>query len=97
MFQGPSEAPQSELEVKGTLTEFDLRSFVQKNQSKGFRTSGQIQSMLMGVHVACCCVTVGVYTKAQGLVKVDSVTLDLVGSDQFSCGCVIPNKIHLSN
>ena len=42
MFQGPSEAPQSELEVKGTSKEFYLGSFVKKNQLKGFRTFGQI-------------------------------------------------------
>ena len=47
MFQGPSEAPQSELEVKGTSKEFDLGSFIEK--IKAFRTFGQIQSMLMGV------------------------------------------------
>ena len=41
----------------------------------------------------------GIYTEAQGLVKVDSAILDLTsfGSNQFSYGCVIPNKIHLSN
>ena len=33
------------------------------------------------------------YTEAQGLVKI----LDLVGSNQFSYGYVIPNKIHLLN
>ena len=32
-----------------------------------------------------------VYIKAQGLVKI----LDLVGSNQFSHGYVIPNKIYL--
>ena len=39
----------------------------------------------------------GVYTKAQGLMKVDSAILNLVGSNQFSYGCVISNKIQLSN
>ena len=39
----------------------------------------------------------GVNTEAQGLVKVDSAILALVGSNQFSYGCVIPNKIHLPN
>ena len=41
----------------------------------------------------------GAYTEAQGLVKVNSAILDLTsfGYKQFSCGCVIPNKIHLSN
>ena len=39
----------------------------------------------------------GVYTKAQGLVKVDSTILDLVGSKQFSYVWVISNKIHLPN
>ena len=34
---------------------------------------------------------------AQGLVKVNSAILNLVGSNQFSYGCVIPNKIRLSN
>ena len=34
----------------------------------------------------------GVYTKAHSLVKVGSVVLDLVGSNQFSYGCVIPNQ-----
>ena len=34
-----------------------------------------------------------VYTEAQGLVKI----LDLVGSNHFSYGYVIPNKIHLLN
>ena len=37
----------------------------------------------------------GVNTKAQGLVKVSSALLDLIGSNQFSYD--IPNKIHLSN
>ena len=36
-------------------------------------------------------------TKAQSLVKVSSAILDLIGSNQFSYGCVIPNKINLSN
>ena len=39
----------------------------------------------------------GVYTEAQGLMKADSTILDLVGSNQFSYGCVIPNQIHLPN
>ena len=39
----------------------------------------------------------GVYTKAKGLMKVSSAILDLVVSNQFSYGCVNPNKIHLSN
>ena len=39
----------------------------------------------------------GIYTEAKGLVTVDSAILDLVGSNQFSYGYVIPNKIHLSN
>ena len=40
----------------------------------------------------------GVNTKAQGLVKVSSAILDLTGSNQFSYGCVIPNKsIYLTN
>ena len=39
----------------------------------------------------------GVYTEAQGLVKVDSTILDLVDSKQFSYGWVISNKIHLPN
>ena len=34
MFQGPTEAPQSELEVKGTSKEFDLGSFVKKKSIK---------------------------------------------------------------
>ena len=34
---------------------------------------------------------------AQGLGKVNSTILDLVGSNQFSYGCVIPNKIPLYN
>ena len=38
----------------------------------------------------------GVYTEAQSLVK-DLAILDLVGSNQFFYGCVIPNKIHISN
>ena len=42
MFQGPPEAPQSQLKVKGTSKEFNLESFIQKNQLKGFRTFGQI-------------------------------------------------------
>ena len=41
MFQGPSEATQSYLEVKRMSKEFDLGSF-EKNQSKGFRTFSQI-------------------------------------------------------
>ena len=36
-------------------------------------------------------------TKAQGLVKVSSAILDLIGSNQFFYGCVMSNKIHLSN
>ena len=44
-------------------------------------------------HLACWYVTMDVYTEAQGLVKI----LDLVGSNQFSYGYVIPNKIHLLN
>ena len=39
----------------------------------------------------------GINTKAQGLVKVNSAILDPIGSNQFSYGCVIPNKIHLPN
>ena len=39
----------------------------------------------------------GINTQAQGLVKVSAAILDLVDSSQFSYGCVIPNKIHLSN
>ena len=40
----------------------------------------------------------GVYIpEAQGLMKVNFATLDLVGSNQFSYGHVIPNKIYLSN
>ena len=51
----------------------------------------------------------GLYPEAQGPVKVnsaildlvgsevDSTILDLVGSNHFSYGCVIPNKIQLSN
>ena len=41
MFQGPTEAPQSELEVKGTSKEFDSK-FYRKDQLKAFRTFGQI-------------------------------------------------------
>ena len=33
----------------------------------------------------------------RGGVPLSSPILDLVGSNQFSHGCVIPNKIHLSN
>ena len=39
----------------------------------------------------------GINTKAQGLVKVSSTILDLIGSNQFSYGFVIPNKINLPN
>ena len=39
----------------------------------------------------------GVYTEAEGLMKVDATILHLVGSNQFSYGHVIPNKIYLSN
>ena len=39
----------------------------------------------------------GVNTEAQGLVKVSSAILDLVDSNQFSYGYVIPNKTHLFN
>ena len=40
----------------------------------------------------------GVNTKAQGLVKVSSAILDLIGSNQFSYGFVIPKKsIYLTN
>ena len=39
----------------------------------------------------------GLYTEAQGLVKVNSTILVLVGFNRFSYGCVIPNKIHLYN
>ena len=35
----------------------------------------------------------GVYTEAEGLMKVDATILHLVGSNQFSYGCVIANKI----
>ena len=51
----------------------------------------------MGDHLACWYVTIGINTKAQGLVKVISIILDLVDSNQFSYGCVISKKIHLSN
>ena len=51
----------------------------------------------MVYHFACSYVITGVNTKAQGLVKVSSAILDLIGFNQFSYGCVIPNKIHLSN
>ena len=39
----------------------------------------------------------GIYTEAQGLVKVNSAILDLVSSNQFPYSIVIPNKVHLSN
>ena len=39
----------------------------------------------------------GANTKAQGLVKVSSAILDLIGSNQFSYDCVIFNKIYLFN
>ena len=38
-----------------------------------------------------------IYTKARDPVKFNPTILDLVGSNQFSYGYVIPNKIHLSN
>ena len=39
----------------------------------------------------------GLNTQAQGLVKVSAAILDPADSNQFSYGCVISNKIHLSN
>ena len=54
-------------------------------------------STILFSHLACWYVTMGIYIKAQVLVKVNSAILDLVGSNQFSYGLVIPNKIHLSN
>ena len=51
----------------------------------------------MVYHLACGYVTMDVNTKAQGLVKVSCAILDLIGSNQFSYGFVIPNKINLPN
>ena len=51
----------------------------------------------MGVSVSLWYVTMGINTKSQGLAKVNSTILDLVGSNQFSYGYVILNKTHLSN
>ena len=38
-----------------------------------------------------------VYTEAEGVVKVNSAIMHVIGLNQFSYGCVNPNKIHLSN
>ena len=97
MFQGPSEAPQSWLEVKGALKEFDSVSFIKKINYKGLEHLVRFSQCWWVHHLACWYVTIGLNAKAQGLVKVSSAILDLVDSNQFSYGCVISNKIHLSN
>ena len=52
----------------------------------------------MGDHLACWYVTIGINTKAQGLVKVSSAILDLVGSNQFFMAVSFLTKsIYLTN
>ena len=94
---GAPEAHQSYLDVKGTSTEFDIGSFVQKkkkksiNQLKRFRTFGQIWLMLMVVSFSLFIRHNGhIY---QGSPSSESQLCHLGPSWLL----VNPNKIHLSN
>ena len=52
----------------------------------------------MGDHLACWYVSMGVYIQeAQGLMKVNSATLDLVGSNQFSYVSFLTKSIYPTN